>query len=72
MGMVGRFILLFARHVIGRQSNDGSQRVSMMWQALYDARPWGTERHIEDTVFRRGDVVLEENMFPYETPPGRD
>ena len=31
---------------------------------------WGMEDHIERTVFSRGDVVLEENMFPYDTPPG--
>lgn len=32
---------------------------------------WGMEDHIEETVFApHGDVVLERNMFPYETPRG--
>jgi hypothetical protein len=31
---------------------------------------WGMEDHIERTVFCHGDVVLERNMFPYETPRG--
>lgn len=31
---------------------------------------WGMEDHIERTVFCHGDVVLERNMFPYETPAG--
>ena len=32
---------------------------------------WGMEDHIEETVFEpHGDVVLERNMFPYETPRG--
>ena len=32
---------------------------------------WGMEDHIEETVFEpHGDVVLERNMFPYETPCG--